>query len=101
MVGSNKDRGKRWRPGVEDHGWSSTGRVLDGRTIDRVMLCAVCTMHKEARRAGFSRFGLKTGGFGFLGLVLKIGKYGLVIWASKSPRLFLGLDFKTKWAMVC
>jgi hypothetical protein len=25
------------------------------------------------------------GGRGFLGLVLKTGSYGLVIWASKSP----------------
>jgi hypothetical protein len=26
---------------------------------------------------------------------------GLVIWASKSPRRFLGLDLKTKQALVC
>jgi hypothetical protein len=26
---------------------------------------------------------------------------GLMIWASKSPRRFLGLGLKTKWAMVC
>ena len=49
---------------------------------------------------GFSRFGLKTGGVGFPGLVLKTGSYGLVIWASKSPRRFLGLSLKTKWATV-
>jgi hypothetical protein len=33
---------------------------------------------------GFSQFGLKIGGFGFLNLGLKTGSYGLVIWASKS-----------------
>jgi hypothetical protein len=49
----------------------------------------------------FSRFGLKIGGFGFPGLGLKTGGYGLVICASKSPRQFLGLELKTKWAMVC
>jgi hypothetical protein len=49
----------------------------------------------------FSSFGLKTGGFGFPGLVRKIGSYGLVIWASKSPRWFLGLALKTKRATVC
>jgi hypothetical protein len=34
---------------------------------------------------GFSRFGLKTDGYEFLGLGLKTGSYGFVIWASKSP----------------
>jgi hypothetical protein len=32
------------------------------------------------------------GGGGFSGLGLKIGSSSLVIWASKSPRRFLGLD---------
>jgi hypothetical protein len=36
------------------------------------------------------------GGRGFPGLDLKTGSYGLVIWASKSPRRFLGLGLKTK-----
>jgi hypothetical protein len=40
-------------------------------------------------------------GGGFPGLVLKIGSFGLVIWASKSPRRFLGLGLKIKWASVC
>jgi hypothetical protein len=40
--------------GVEDRGWSSTGRVLSGwRIRDRGTLCVVCTMHKETRSAGF------------------------------------------------
>jgi hypothetical protein len=74
---------------------------------------------------GFLRFGLKIGGDGFFGLasklmatvswwsiktkvvkgfpdlVLKTGSYNLVIWASKSPRWFIGLGFKTKQALVC
>jgi hypothetical protein len=41
------------------------------------------------------------GGGGFPGLGLKTGSSGLVIWASKSPRRFLGLGLKTKWALVC
>jgi hypothetical protein len=41
------------------------------------------------------------GGGGFPSLGLKIGNSGLVIWASKSPRRFLGLGLKTKWASVC
>jgi hypothetical protein len=34
-------------------------------------------------------------------LGLKTGSSGLVIWASKSPRRFLGLVLKIKWASVC
>jgi hypothetical protein len=40
------------------------------------------------------------GGGVFSGLGLKIGSSGLVIWASKSPRRFLGLGLKTKQASV-
>jgi hypothetical protein len=50
---------------------------------------------------GFLQFGLKTGGDGFSWFGLKTGSFGLVIWASKSPRRFLGLCLKTKWALVC
>jgi hypothetical protein len=41
------------------------------------------------------------GGGGFSGLGLKTGSFCLVIWTSKSPRRFLSLDLKTKWASVC
>jgi hypothetical protein len=41
------------------------------------------------------------GGGGFSNLCLKIGSYGLVIWASKSRRRFLRLGHKTKRASVC
>jgi hypothetical protein len=41
------------------------------------------------------------GGGGFPGLGHKTGSFGLVIWVSKSPRRFLGLGLKTKWASVC
>jgi hypothetical protein len=34
-------------------------------------------------------------------LGLKTGSFGLVIWASKSPRRFLGLGLKFMWASVC
>jgi hypothetical protein len=49
----------------------------------------------------FSRSGLKTGGHRFSALGLKTGSFGLVIWASKSPRRFLNLSLKTKRATVC
>jgi hypothetical protein len=41
------------------------------------------------------------GGEGFPGLGLKTGSLGLVIWALKLPRRFLGLGLKTMWASVC
>jgi hypothetical protein len=41
------------------------------------------------------------GGEGFPSLGLKTSSSGLVIWASKSPRWFLGLGIKTMQASVC
>jgi hypothetical protein len=41
------------------------------------------------------------GGGGFPDLSLKICSSGVVIWASKLPRRFLGLGLKTKRASVC
>jgi hypothetical protein len=41
------------------------------------------------------------GGVGFPSLGLKTDNSGLMIWASKSPRRFLGLCLKTKWASIC
>jgi hypothetical protein len=41
------------------------------------------------------------GGGGFPGLGLKISSSDVMIWASKSPRRFLGLGLKTKQASVC
>jgi hypothetical protein len=41
------------------------------------------------------------GGGWFLGLGLKTGSFGLMIWALKSLRRFLGLVFKTRWASIC
>jgi hypothetical protein len=41
------------------------------------------------------------GGGGFPDLGLKIGSSGLVIWASKSSRRFLGLGLKTKQTSIC
>jgi hypothetical protein len=44
MVASDEDLGKSRRPGAEDRGWSSTGRVLSGRTIERSG-DAMCGLH--------------------------------------------------------
>jgi hypothetical protein len=61
----------------------------------------VCTWHVETRSAGFLVEPQNQGGGGFPGLGLKTGSSGLMIWASKSSRRFLGLCLKTKWASVC
>jgi hypothetical protein len=50
---------------------------------------------------GFLEEPQNQGGGGFPSLGLKTGSSGLVIRASKSPRWFLGLGLKTKWALVC
>jgi hypothetical protein len=69
-----------------------------------------CTWRREARVSwlslktkvdGFLWFDLKAGGDRFPGLGLKTDSSGLVIWASKSPRWFLGLGLKIKHASVC
>jgi hypothetical protein len=44
MVGNNEDRGRSRRLSVEDRGWSSIGRVLDSRTIERSG-DVVCGLH--------------------------------------------------------
>jgi hypothetical protein len=45
MTGSDEDRGRRRIPGAEDRGWSSTGRVLGARMIERSS-DAVCGLHR-------------------------------------------------------
>jgi hypothetical protein len=44
MTGNDNDLGRSRRPGAEDHGWSSTGRVLGGRMIRRSG-DTVCDLH--------------------------------------------------------
>jgi hypothetical protein len=80
---------------------AQVGYSVAGRSRGRVAPCAVCTWHVETRSAGFLVEPQNQGGGGFPGLDLKTGSSGLVIWASKSPRRFLGLGLKTKWASIC
>jgi hypothetical protein len=54
MAGSDEDHGRSRRPSVEDQGWSRTVEYsMAGWSRGRVTLCAVYTMHKETRSAGF------------------------------------------------
>jgi hypothetical protein len=79
---------------------AQVGYSVAGRSRGRVASCAVCTWHVKTRSAGFLVEPQNQGGGGFPSLSLKTGSSGLVIWASKSPRRFLGLGIKTKWASV-
>jgi hypothetical protein len=45
MVGSDEDRDRSRRLGVEDWGWSSRSQVLSGRMIERSG-DAVCGLHR-------------------------------------------------------
>jgi hypothetical protein len=72
MVGSDLDHGRSRIPGAEDQGWSSTGRVLGGWMIRR-LVDAVYGLH---RAQGDEESG-------FLGLASKPRSTGFPVWASK------------------
>jgi hypothetical protein len=80
---------------------AQVGYSVVERSRGRVTPCAVCTWHVETRSVGFFIEPQNQSGEVFPGLGLKTGSSSLVIWASKSPRRFLGLGLKTKWASVC
>jgi hypothetical protein len=101
MACSDEDRDRSRRPGAEDQGWShrSVTRWPDGREVGwRRVRSAPGTWRLEA---GFLVEPQNQVGGGFSGLGLKTGSSGLVIWASKLPRRFLGLGLKIKWTSVC
>jgi hypothetical protein len=77
------------------------GYSMAGRSRGQVAPCAVCTWHVETRSVGFLVEPQNQGGGGFPSLGLKTGRSDLMIWDSKSPRWFLGLCLKTKWASIC
>ena len=74
-----------------------TSGSLGGRTIGKPDE-AVCDPHRTCggdEKHGFGGLGLKTTAW-ISRFGLKTGGSGLVIWASKSLRRFLGLGLKTK-----
>jgi hypothetical protein len=125
MVGSDEDRGRSRRLGVEDRGWSSTCQVLGGRMIERSgdAMCGLCRAqgdekHMFLRSASKPRSTVSPGlaskpvamvlvvwpqnhSLSFPSLRLKTNNRGFIIWPTKSPRWFLGLGLKTKWDEVC
>jgi hypothetical protein len=57
MAGSDKDHDRSRRPGAEDQGWLSTGRVLYSRTIGR-SADAVCGLYRAQGDDECGFFGL-------------------------------------------
>jgi hypothetical protein len=113
ITGSDEDCGRNRRPGAEDRRWSSICWVLSDRTIE-MSGDTLYGFHHAPRceEQRFFWFALKTKVDGlsvvwsqnhwveFSGLGLKIDRYGLMIWASKSPQLFFCLCPKIKRATV-
>jgi hypothetical protein len=84
MAGSDEDHSSSWRPGAEDRGWSNTGRVLGGRTIERSS-DAVCGLHhaQEDEEHGFLALDSKPRSIVSFGLDSKPVASGFLVWASK------------------
>jgi hypothetical protein len=72
MAGSDEDRGRSRRLGAEEQGWSSTGRIIDGRTIKRLGDAVYGLYHAQRDEER-----------GFLGLASKPRSTGFPVWASK------------------
>jgi hypothetical protein len=103
-----KHRSGTWWPDDREVGWRCVRSVPCARRWG----VWVSWFSLKTKVDGFSRFSLKTGGYGLCGLAskpltrvsrfgLKTGRWGLVIWPTKSPWRFLSLGLKTKWAMIC
>jgi hypothetical protein len=110
MTGSDEDRDRSKRLGAEDRGWSSTGWLLGGRTIERSgdTMCGLYHAQGDEEH-GFLGLASKPRStvspylasksvaivlvvcpqnylLGFSGSGLKTGNCSLVIWSTKSPR---------------
>jgi hypothetical protein len=108
-MGSDVDRVRSRRLGAEGRGWSSTGQVLGGQTIERLG-DALCSLHHvlgDVERRFLSLASKPRSMVSpslaskpmvttlvvwpqnhsreFPGLGLKTSSYGLVIWSTKSP----------------
>jgi hypothetical protein len=83
MVGSNEDQGRSRRLGAQDRGWSSTGQVLSGRTIERSG-DAVCGLHhaQEDEEHGFLGLASKPRSMVSSGLASKLVATILMVWSQ-------------------
>jgi hypothetical protein len=108
MMGSDEDHGRNRRPGAEDWGWSSTGRVLGGWTVE-MSGDTVCGLHRAEGYEEREFLDLASNqGRRFLPVSpqnrwLQVFWIGPQNWqlrfgdlTTKSSRLFLGLCLKIK-----
>jgi hypothetical protein len=95
MVGSDEDRGRSRRPGAEDRGWSSTCRVLGGRTIERSgdALCGIYHAQGD-EECGFLGLASKPRLTVSPELASKPVASSFLVWASKSQLRFGDLGLK-------
>jgi hypothetical protein len=83
-MGSDADHGRNRRPRAEDRGWSNTGRIFSGWTIEKSG-DAVCGLHRaqgdEERR--FLGLASKPWSTACQWFGLKITRSGFPVWVSK------------------
>jgi hypothetical protein len=80
MVGNDENCGKSRRPSAEDRGWSSTGRILSDRVIERSgnLVCGLhCAQGDEERE--FLGLTSKPRSTVSLGLTLKLVVLGFSV----------------------
>jgi hypothetical protein len=82
-------------------GLASKPAATDFSSLASKLVATVSSSLASKPAVGFLVEPQNQGDGGFPGLGLQTGSSGLVILTSKSPRRFLGLDLKTKWASVC
>jgi hypothetical protein len=84
MMGSNEDHGMSRRPGAEDRRWSSIGRVLGGRMVERSG-DAMCGLHRIQgdEERGFLGLDSKPRSTVCQWFVLKTSGSGFSVWASE------------------
>jgi hypothetical protein len=82
-------------------GLASKPAAMDFSSLASKLVATVSPSLASKPAVGFFVEPQNQGGGEFPDLGLKIGGFGLVIYASKSSRRFLGLGLKTKRASVC
>jgi hypothetical protein len=95
-MGSDEDRGRSRRLDAEDRGWSSTGRLLCGQTIERSG-DVMCDLHRTQGDEECMFLGLasKPRSMVSLGLALKPVATVLVLWPQNHSLGFPSLGLKT------
>jgi hypothetical protein len=96
MAGSDEDQDKSRRLGAENQGWSSTGQVLGGQTIERSG-DVVCGLHHTQgdEERGFLGSASKPRLMVSPSLASKLVAMVLVVWPQNHSLGFPGLGLKT------